>query len=629
MPVTEYIKLLDSHSRSELLSESKPYGYPVTVTAFVTLASDTLRTTAPATAQLFELLSFLSGEPISQNMLNYGKAAQVSEPLRTTLNDPVSLSRVVRDLNNRGLAKVDSTQRIQVHRLVQDILRDILPPERAAEALRNAQRLLAAANPGDPDERGDLERQAELGPHLDRAQMIHATDESAREAVLDHSRYLFLIGDYENSLRLASEAAEHWIKPNPDPLLGPNGDSTLRARGLMANALRVLGKANEAAEIASDTYQRMTASSRLGEHHELTLILANQVGADLRIAGKYQEALEFDTESLRRHLEVFNPSEAYTLRAQANLAVDLRMIGDFVKAFEQDREIANRWEDATDPRALASYINQARNYYGMGAYRAGLEWIEQWRGPLEDALGAGSSQVLLADRTYAILLRKLGHLFEARAILSEHFDRSMTRFGETHEFTNAAAVSYANVLRQVGELDEAARLFEEAVDRYETYFGLTHPLTLAAKVNQAILLRAMGDFDEARVLGEICYNEFTDVLGQTHPYTICAGVSRATDLALCGEHAEACLISEQMYQLSQQLSGGGHEARRGGGHPYLLMRGVNLALDLKATGQTAAAEKLRRTSLQGLRDALTANHPEVQAAERDERTEGDIEPPPT
>ncbi|NUR72331.1 MAG: tetratricopeptide repeat protein [Hamadaea sp.] len=631
MPVTEYIELLDSHRRSDLLSESKPYGYPITVTAFVTLASETLLKQAPATAQLFELLSFLSGEPVSQNLLSRGKSAAVTEPLRATLNDPVALSRVVRDLNNRGLAKVDPAQRIQVHRLVQDILRDILPADRAEITLRNAQRLLAAANPGDPDERGELESQAELGPHLDRARMIYAEDDDARVAVLDHARYLYLIGDYENSLRLATDAAAYWGQQSDDPLLGSDGLYTLRARSQMANALQVLGKSTEARDIARDTYDRMCASPLIGELHEFTLIHANQVGRDMRIAGRYNEALEFDTASLQRHRQVFNASEAYTLRAQANLAVDLRMIGDFAQAFEQDREIANHWEDigGSDPRALAAYINQARNYYGMGAYRAGLEWIQQWREPLADALGAGSSQVLLADRTYAVLLRKLGYLFEARAVLREHFERSLSRFGETHEFTNAAAVSYANVLRQVGELDEAAQLIEDALERYDDYFGDKHPLTLAARVNQGILLRAMGEFDDARVLGEGCYSDFAEALGANHPYTICAGVSRATDLALAGEHAAAAELSEQMYRISQQMSGGGHEARNGAEHPYLLMRAINLSHDLRAVGRTAEADRLRQTSFRALRDSLGANHPEVQAIERDERTEGDIEPPPT
>jgi tetratricopeptide (TPR) repeat protein len=631
MPVTEYIQLLDSHRRSDLLSESKPYGYPITVTAFVTLASETLREKAPATAQLFELLSFLSGEPVSQNLLGRGKSAHVTEPLRTTLNDPVALSRVVRDLNNRGLAKVDPAQRIQVHRLVQDILRDILPQDRAEETLRNAQRLLAAANPGDPDERGELESQAELGPHLDRARMIYAEDDAARTAVLDHGRYLYLIGDYENSLRLATDAAAYWSTRSDHPLLGPDGLFTLRARSLIANAMRVLGKASEAREIAADTYDRMCASPLIGELHEFTLIHANQVGADLRIAGQYNEALDFDAASLERHRRVFNATEAYTLRAQANLAVDLRMIGDFAQAFEQDREIANHWEDVggTDPRALAAYMNQARNYYGMGAYRAGLEWIQQWREPLAEALGAGSSQVLLADRTYAILLRKLGYLFEARAVLRDHHERCLSRFGVTHEFTNAAAISYANVLRQVGELDEASQLIEDSIERYDVDFGLKHPLTLAARVNQAILMRAMGDYEDARALGESCFADFTDVLGPDHPYTACAGSSYATDLSIAGEHAAACELSERMYRVSQQMSGGGHEARGGGEHPYLLMRGINLSYDLRSVGRTAEADRLRRTSFQALREALGANHPEVQAIERDERTEGDIEPPPT
>jgi tetratricopeptide (TPR) repeat protein len=526
---------------------------------------------------------------------------------------------------------VDAAQRIQVHRLVQDILRDIMPPDRARETLRNAQRLLATANPGDPDEQGDLESQAELGPHLERAKMIYAEDIEARQVIVDHVRYLYIIGDYENSLRLATEAEEFWAKEEPGPLMGPDGNMTLVVRGQIANAKRVLGQAQEAQQLARETYDQMRSSPRLGDKHEFTLILGNQVGHDLRINGNYSDALEFDKESLGRHQEVFGPTAAYTLRSQSNLAVDLRMIGEFVDAFEQDRTVASHWEDVggSDPRALAAYINMARNYYGMGAYKAGLEWLEQWRAALNEKLGAGSSQVLIAERTYAILLRKLGQLFEARAILRDHAERAVLRFGEVHEFANAAVMSHANVLRQTGDLNEAATLSSGAVGRYRAYFGDSHPLTLAAQVNQAIILRSLGEHDRVRQLNQECYDKFTAVLGPTHPYTTCAGASLATDLALAGEHGAALELSEAVYQVSQAMAGGGHEARDGAEHPYLLMRGINLSHDLRAVGRGDEADRLYKTSLAALKDLLGAGHPEVQAIERGERTEGDIEPPPT
>ncbi|HEX6242012.1 MAG TPA: FxSxx-COOH system tetratricopeptide repeat protein, partial [Polyangiales bacterium] len=182
MPVGEYVELLDSQIR-ELLSEGKPAHYPFTVAAFVTIAMQKLRETAKdsgatqlgvATAQLFELMSFLGGEPIAISLLRSGKDAKVAEPLRTTLGSSYPLNRIARDLGRYGLAKIDAAQRIQVHRLVQLVLRESLPPKQAEQALRNAQNLLAAANPGDPDDAGEKShpRQREMGPHLEPARMI-------------------------------------------------------------------------------------------------------------------------------------------------------------------------------------------------------------------------------------------------------------------------------------------------------------------------------------------------------------------------------------------------------------------------------------------------------------------------
>jgi tetratricopeptide (TPR) repeat protein len=431
MPVKEYIELLDNHI--ELLSEGKPINYPLSVAAFVTLAMERLRREALATAQLFELFAYLGGEPVAVSLLVNGKDADVSEPLRGMLRTKIPLNRGVRDLNRFGLAKVDATQRIQVHRLVQRVLRDTMPPDLAATTLRNVRNILIHANPGDPDEYGELPRQAaEIGPHLESADLIHADNVDARQVVLDHARYLYITGDYENSRRLAEQAAAAWEQDASDIKLGLNGELTLLARAQVANAVRTLGDSSRAAPLALDAYNRFRDSPHLGERHEFTLITGNQVGADLRIAGRYLEALDFDLRSVSLHREVFQAEDdTYTLRAKTNLAVDYRMIGKFPEAFALDKEVADFWEDAgrTDRRALEAYMNMARSYYGMGAYNAGLEVVERWRDPLQESVGSGHRLILLADRTYAILLRKAGRLAEAVELIRDAHERTHNRFG--------------------------------------------------------------------------------------------------------------------------------------------------------------------------------------------------------
>ncbi|GIJ53311.1 FxSxx-COOH system tetratricopeptide repeat protein [Virgisporangium aurantiacum] len=630
MPIREYIDLLDEHVE-DLMNEGKPSEYPRTVVAFVSFALERLRTSPDdndkAAAQLLGLFAFLGGEPVQQSLLRKGRNADLPDPLRRKLGQSIAIDQIVGKLSDLGLAKVDPSRRVQVHRLVQLVIRDAYPEAERAEIQRQVQDLLATANPGDPDEVSEHDLQRELGAHLKPADMINAGDVDARGVVLDHARYLWIAGDYEGSRKLAVRAASAWTGDTSDPRFGPDGEMTLLARAQVANALRTLGRSREASAETRDIYDRFQNSPLLGPRNPLTLVTGNQIGADLRIAGRYRDAYDFDLRSVDLHRSIFRPGNTYTLRAEANLAVDHRMLGQFASALELDESIAHTWEDAgggDDERKLSAYMNMARDYYGMGSYQAGLGLITRWRTRLQQLVGPDHPRVLLAGRTYAITLRKAGHLVEAADVMRENHQRVHLKFGPVHEFSVAATMSYANVLREAGELDEALARIEDAVRIYREYFDADgpHPLTLVAQVNEAIIRRARGEFEVAHDLGRRNHRGLVDVLGENHPYTICAGTSLASDLALAGDPAAALDLSRQMYELSQDAYGSGD-------HPYVLMRAANLSYDLAAMGFDEEATPYYERSVEGLRRALGVDHPEFEAVLAKRRMEGDIEPPPT
>jgi tetratricopeptide (TPR) repeat protein len=621
MSVSEYLRLFDKHVQ-DLMAEGKPPSAPATVAAFVNVASERLRTRMPAAAQLLELFAFFGPEPIPAWLLK--STPDISSPLREALADEIVKGRTIRELGRCGLAKVDpNAQRIQVHRLVQLVLREGLPEDLREQSLDNVRSLLAAANPGYPDEAGNWRAHAAIAPHLAPADLIGAPTVEARKVVLDQIRYLYQTGDYDGSRALGELAINTWSAEPDKGGLGPDDAQTLLASRYLANALRQLGHYRSARELDETTLERLRSSPDFGEDHPHTLSVANNVGVDLRLAGLFRQALELDRENLARCRRVFGEEDQITLRAKNSVAVSLRMLGDFRQAQTIDQEVASQWQQTlgdNDSRTLFSISNLARDYYGLGRYAEALDMQRRVLPLHRELLGPLHNEVLLAARTIAIALRKTGQYPESVSRAQENYHAYDARFGADHEHTLAAKMSYANALRLVGELVAARALASEAVDAYKRNFGERHALTLAACTNLGVIMRAQGGWREARALDESTLSIMREVLGEEHPYTLCAANNYTNNLVLDREFAKAHEMSRQTLTVSRKV--------RGDTHPYTLACAINAASDMQEVGDEAG-EELRRTTIAAFARILGPEHPETLDADRGKRAECDIEPPPT
>jgi tetratricopeptide (TPR) repeat protein len=621
MPVSEYLQLFDSNIQ-ELMSEGQPVTYDTTVYAFLRVAFDKLRADSPAAAQLLELFAYLGAEPLSKNLLRNARLTDADSALAKALRDSIAMGRAIRELPRFGLAKVDpSGQRIQVHRLVQLVLRDGLRSDRRHQALTNVRELLESANPGEPDEQAHWPVYMEIGPHLEAADMISAPGEAARQVVLDHARYLFRIGDYESSRALCERAYTEWSE---NPELGPDHVQTMLAAGRLSNALRLLGLHKGARELAEDEFARMRRHPDLGEDHEYTLQAADRTAVCLRVAGEYLKAREIDEDNVERHLRVYGEADQHTLFRRNNLAVDLRMLGDFPGAYAIDTQVAEQWTETlggNDWRTLFSLGNVARDLYGLGRYSEALEIQQRALPTYAQSLGYMHNDVLLCRRTVAIALRKTGQYAEALQQARDNYRGYHSRFGPDNEHTLATTMSYANALRVMGELSQATALSTEAAERYENLFGDEHPLTLAARVNRAIILRLGGDYRAALDLSSRAWDAMRKVLGQRHPFTLCASTTLTNDLVLNHDLQRANALSQETYALSRKV--------RGESHPYTAACAVNAAFDAQAMNDSETTQRMFEEATSQLSEVLGASHPEVLDAKRGKRSECDIEPPPT
>lgn len=597
-PVDEYLDRFDRRA-AEL-------SFPNPIRVAWGLAADALREASPAAYQLLELSAFLGGAPISWRLL-WGARTQPLDPgLARVVRIERRLKAAIRLIGRYGLGELDPPgDALQVHPLVRGMLGHGFSSERHAALLTTVRGMLAAADPGDPDNPAGWPRYGELTPHLIHSDILGAGGEEVRQLVINCVRFHFARGDYDSSRDLAAAAAARWRE-----LLGETDEQTLLASFHLANALRATGRTAEARTLNEQTLR--IQREVLGGDDETTLATANSVGADLRIRGHFGQARQLDGDNLVRYRRLFGESFPTALRCANNLAADLRLLGDFRGARTLDEQtLRQRQATLTDahPETLSSRAGLAFDLFGLGDYGGAAALLAYGR---SDPVDADHPFAIWAARTAAMADRRRG-LPTATEQAELTLERCRRRFGDRHAETLAAALSLANCARQAGDLDQAHELLERVVLRYHSTLGDDHPFTLAAAAGLAGVVRGLSRHAEARRIDQEALSGLQRSVGADHPFTLSCANGYAADLFGLGEAQEGQQVAADTWQRSRLI--------RGAEHPDTLACQWNAVL---AGGD---AEALRQTA-EALAKAFGEGHPVMSLVAAGERLETDIDLPP-
>lgn len=613
MPMADMLRLLDERF-SQLLAESVPANYPGSVMVTWDLAFGRLREQSLGAAQLLEICAFFGAEPISVPLLREGRNVELPAALATVLRDDIMFRRAVRDLGRYALAKIDPAQdRIEIHRLVQAVLREQMTPEHREATQDAVHRILGAANPEDPDSPRTWERHQELMPHVTPSGVISAKEDRGRRVALDQIRYRYIRGDALRSGTLAEEALAVWRTE-----LGPDHELTLIAQRHLAIALRAQGRYQRSAALNEETYARMRAV--FGDDHEHTLATANSVGADLRLRGDLAAARALDEDTLARHRRLYPKDDPVTLRPMNNLAVDLRLLGDVTGALELDLQVFETYRQmhgVDHPFTAQSLVNTAHDYFDAGRYVDARTLLTDALPAVAARLGEDARATLLAKRILAMTLRRLGRTAPALEVAEEQHSTALQVYRPTHLTALSAAATYANTLLAGGEHAQARRLAEEAYGGLRDRLGPEHLYTLGQALNLALATRTDGESETARALDEETLSALRRVVGDDHPFTLAAMANLANDCAATYDHQRGRELSDEAYQRSRRV--------RGPEHPETLICGLNHALDLRAAGDRTAAKALLDEVRARLEREFGEQHPSVRAAAEGRRAEFDVE----
>jgi tetratricopeptide (TPR) repeat protein len=620
MSVADYLRLLKTEAR-KLLTENAPTDYPWPVAAAWSLSMAQVGKQMPFALELLRLCAFFGPEPIPRDLLQRGQYV-LDSPLRDALGDPIIVSRGMRELGRYALAKLDNNRKtVQVHRLIQRLLREELTEDQARAVEREVHLLLAAADPQDADSVDNWPKYRDLLAHAELSKVAESKEPPVRRLAKNLIDYLYYIGDYTTCKAEIERALANRADTRADDR------DFLIVLGQKAMVLWALGEYREAAAIRRDILAR--ATSALGVDDEYTLHTTNGYGADLRAEGKFAEALELDQELLVRHRRVLGPDpDPSTFMVAYNLGIDYCLNSDYRRATEIDEqnytERLDFYQQEDHPWVLTSLGAIARDLRLTGRYADAVQTSEKARAMFLDIvrqrrIPENHPWVLLQAKDHSVALRKIGAFEEALDLAEDVYRQHDEQLGTLHPETLGAAINLGNAQRLADHLKEAFDRMDKTVRRYGDVWGPEHPFTHGCWVNLAIIERLRVHLDVAHSLLQRALAGLERTVGPDHHFTLTCLVNLATTTAEGGDVQAARQIGEQALARLR--------ARLGEDHPHSLACAANLALDLQALGHHEEAETLAADTRERHLRTLGEKHPDVQAEIHSERLTIDFEPP--
>ncbi|GLI00172.1 FxSxx-COOH system tetratricopeptide repeat protein [Phytohabitans aurantiacus] len=624
MPAREYLDLFQE-KRMELLEVAPPPDYQLPVAAAWNVSLDHLARSRPAALRLLQLCAFFAPEPIARTLLS-GRM-QIAPELDAALRDPIQLGRAIREINRYGLARIDYAKNtIQMHRLVQAVLMERMETAERSAMLNGAHQLLATNDPGDPEDRSHWPRYIELYPHILASNAaVEGKDPWVRQLVRNEAKFLYYWGSHAGSLALTSQAYQAWRQR-----LGPSAAETLEIARWLGFMLFKVGRYAEAKELNKRTLELYQQQPEFGDDHEDTMQAIQAVASDMRVEGRFREALELSQSVYDRCIRLFGDEDPLTLNSAHNLAVSLRLVGDFARARDIDEDTYPRKVQVfgqNHEETLRARRGVLKDRRMLGDYVKSRAELEQLHSLYLENLGPNDLETLETARSLSISRRKAGEYELARKTSADTLDRYGRAFsnddphnpvfGKVHPDMMAAALNLSLDLRLTGDISDAFELARKNYDHYRLVYGQSHPHTLAAAGNLAIIHRLRDEATEARRINEEIVPPLRDNLGESHILTLSCVTNLASDLFSTGDIEHARRLDQD--NLTRYRSALGED------HPSTLAGALNLAIDLRALGQTDEAYALHNDTVTRYLRTLGAAHPATIAARQWERADCDMD----
>jgi Tfp pilus assembly protein PilF len=489
--------------RAELLQRGEPPDtYRLTVFATFDLA---LRQIDRAEVEdLVGLIACLAPDEIPRQLLQAG------------LGDPLRLADALAALGRHSLIQA-GPQVVEVHRLVQAVAWDRMPPEAQARQAERAVRLLEGAFPGESQDVRTWEECKALQPHADHATRLAEQCQVALDTVGKLLDRVGVFDEYRARLREA-RARFRRVLAIKETAFGPEDPRIARTLGNLGNVAQKQGDLSGARAL-QERALRIFEAAYGPEHPEVANTLTN-LGIVAELQGDLSGARALQERALCLKEAAYGPEHPEVARTLNNLGIVAHLQGDLCGARALQERALRTQETAYGPghpQVALSLGNLGNVAQEQGDLSGALALYERALRIEEAAYGPEHPAVATTLGNLGNVALHQGDLSGARALQEQALRIEEAAYGPEHPEVARTLGNLGNVALHQGDLCGGRALQERALRINEAAYGPEHPAVAITLGNLGIVALHQGDLSGARALQEraLCIEEAA--YGPEHP----------------------------------------------------------------------------------------------------------------
>jgi tetratricopeptide (TPR) repeat protein len=449
----EYLRRFERHW-ADLLRRGRSGDKHDSIAMSLELSFHQLETTAPAAAELLNLLSFVGPDGFHKQWLVAGADA-LGDPLALTVGHALYLDESIAALLRYSLIEVNAHRAISMHTIVSALARDRLSHEQRTEWSHRALRLMEASFSFDGNDPRTWSQSAAMLPHalaaVEFAQQTDVTVAAAAALLNQIGQCLYRAARYEEARvafdRALSIAYRIYGENNP------------RLSAIANNLGRVLLKLGDAATARQQFEWALSLDENsYGHNHTHVAEVLNNYGLCLVRLDETEAAVAQFQRALAIYEARFGPSHPNTASILNNLGCLTLARG----------EPASAWE----------LLQRA-----LGAAHA--------------AYGPNHPDVASILLNLGDVLRRQGSHASARAQYTRALVIDEIAYGPNHADVARDLARLADLLADTGDHAAARKHFARALAIDEAVYGSKHPNLISRLNDLGRCLKALNEVDEA------------------------------------------------------------------------------------------------------------------------------------